>query len=139
MDDSPDSVALCLIDFNENTVSSSIEPPPLVVEQIFINTGESGKFCTFRNRLLFLLANTQELARAIDNAREYRAIQNILKSPNRLDDLSESQQKQLKQKEGEINLAVRVSLTNAYRHLFYPANDPVKAPKGLMHYVSLGA
>jgi hypothetical protein len=27
-----------------------------------------------------------------------------------------------------------VALTNAYRHLFYPANDPVKAPKGLMHY-----
>lgn len=135
VDDSPDSVALCLIDFYEGTVSSSIEPPPPIVEQIFNNTGESGKFRTFRNRLLFLLANTQELARAIDNAREYRAIQNILKSPNRLDDLSESQQKQLKQKEGEMDLAVRVSLTNAYRHLFYPANDLVKAPKGLMHYV----
>jgi hypothetical protein len=135
VDDSPDSVALCLIDFNEDTVFSSIEPPSPVVEQIFNNTGESGKFRTFRNRLLFLLANTQELAKAIDNAREYRAIQNILKSPNRLDDLSESQQKQLKQKEGEMDLAVRVSLTNAYRHLFYPANDPVKAPKGLMHYV----
>ncbi|MES1024903.1 DUF499 domain-containing protein [Gloeocapsa sp. BRSZ] len=135
VDDSPDSVALCLIDFNEATVSSPTDEPPPIVEQIFNNTGESGKFRTFRNRLLFLLANKQELARAIDNAREYRAIQNILKSPNRLDDLSESQQKQLKQKQGEMDLAVRVSLTNAYRHLFYPANDPVKAAKGLMHYV----
>lgn len=34
-----------------------------------------------------------------------------------------------------MDLAARVSLTNAYRHLFYPANDPVKAPKELMHYV----
>jgi hypothetical protein len=135
VDDSPDSIALCLIDFNEDTVSSSTDGPSPIVEQIFNNTGESGKFRTFRNRLLFLVANKQELARAIDNAREYRAIQNILKSPNRLDDLSESQQKQLKQKEGEMDLAVRVSLTNAYRHLFYPANGPVKAPKGLMHYV----
>jgi hypothetical protein len=72
---------------------------------------------------------------SINNAREYRAIQNILKTPHRLEDLSESQQKQLKQKEGEMDLAVRVSLTNAYRHLFYPASDPVKAPRSLMHYV----
>ena len=132
VDDSPDSVALCLIDFNEATVSASTDSSPSVIEQIFNNTGESGKFRVFRNRLLFLVANKQELSVAINNAREYRAIQNILKSQHRLEDLSESQQKQ---KEGEMDLAVRVSLTNAYRHLFYPANDPVKASKGLMHYV----
>jgi len=105
-----------------------------VVERIFNNTGELGKFRTFRNRLLFLVANRYELERAIDNAREYRAVKNILSSPNRLEDLSESQQKQLKDKAGGMDLNVRVSLTNAYRHLFYPSNDPVKASKGLMHY-----
>jgi hypothetical protein len=135
VEDKADDIALCLIDFQEATVSGATEAPPILLEQIFNNTGESGKFRIFRNRLLFLVANKQELARAVDNAREYRAIQSILKSPNRLDDLSDSQQKQLKQKEGEMDLAVRVSLTNAYRHLFYPASDLVKAPKGLMHYV----
>lgn len=111
-----------------------MDSPPPLVEQIFNNTGESGKFRVFRNRLLFLLANKQELERAIANAQEYKAIQNILKSPNRLQDLSESQQKQLKAKSGEVDLAVRISLTNAYRHLFYPAKDDVKAPKGLLHF-----
>ncbi len=134
VDDGADSVALCLIDFDEDTVKSPTDPPPAVVERIFNNTGESGKFRTFRNRLLFLVANRNELERAISNAREFRAIKNILNSSNRLEDLSESQQKQLKQKEGEMDLAVRVSLTNAYRHLFYPSNDSVKAAKGLMHY-----
>lgn len=135
VDDSPDSIALCLIDFNEEMISNPTDSAPGLVEQIFNNTGESGKFRTFRNRLLFLMANRQELNRAIDNAREYRAIQNILKNQNRLDDLSESQQNQLRNKSGEMDLGVRISLTNAYRHLFYPSNDPVKAPKGLMHYV----
>ncbi|MBW4489397.1 MAG: DUF499 domain-containing protein [Trichocoleus desertorum ATA4-8-CV12] len=135
VEDKADDIALCLIDFQEATVSGAMDAPPALLEQIFNNTGESGKFRTFRNRLLFLVTNRPELARAVDNAREYRAIQSILRSQNRLDDLSDSQQKQLKQKEGEMDLAVRVSLTNAYRHLFYPANDPVKAPKGLMHYV----
>ncbi|WYL96159.1 MAG: DUF499 domain-containing protein [Gloeotrichia echinulata IR180] len=134
VDDVSDSIALCLVDFNEATISVTTEGPPVLVEKIFNETGESGKFRTFRNRLLFLVANKQELDRAIDNAREFRAIQNILNSPNRLQDLSESQQKQLKDKKGSLDLGVRVSLTNAYRHLFYPANDPVKAPKGLMHY-----
>lgn len=134
VDDTADSLALCAIDFDEVTVTSSQDPPPPLVEQIFNNTGESGKFRTFRNRLLFLVANRQELERAIDLAREYKAIKNILKSPNRLDDISESQKKQLKRKNGDIDLAVRIALTNAYRHLFYPANDKVKAPKGLLHY-----
>ncbi|QQE67474.1 ATPase AAA (plasmid) [Leptolyngbya sp. BL0902] len=134
VDDDPSTLALCVIDFNEAKISHSTDGPPPLVEQIFNNTGESGKFRTFRNRLLFLLANDQELDRAIDITREYKAVRAILRSQHRMDDLSQSQQDQIKQKEGELDLAVRIALTNAYRHLFYPANDPVKAPKGLMHY-----
>lgn len=135
VDDVPDTVALCLIDFDEATVVNSVDSPPNIVEQIFNNTGESGKFRLYRNRLLFLVANKQEIERAIDNAREYKAIQNILKSQTRLEDLSDTQQKQLKEREGGKDLDVRISLTNAYRHLFYPTKDDVKAPTGLMHYV----
>ncbi|MEG4446391.1 DUF499 domain-containing protein [Microcoleus sp. AT9_B5] len=134
VDDNPDDVALCAIDFDDATVNASTDAAPELIERIFNNSGESGKFRTYRNRLLFLVANRLELESAIDNAREYKAIQNILKSQNRLADLSGSQQKQLKEREGAKDMAVRVSLTNAYRHLFYPSNDQVKAPKGLMHY-----
>ena len=134
VDDDPSTLALCIIDFNEATITISTDGPPPLVEQIFNNTGESGKFRTFRNRLLFLLANEQELDRAIDITREFKAVRAILRSQNRMDDLSQSQQNQVKQKEGDLDLAVRVALTNAYRHLFYPSNDPVKASKGLMHY-----
>ena len=134
VDDVPDPIALCVIDFDNVTVSSSQDPAPYLIEQIFDNTGESGKFRTYRNRLLFLVANKHELERTVDLAREHKGIKNILASPNRLEDISESQQKQLRQKDGEIDLRLRIALTNTYRHLFYPANDPVKAPKGLMHY-----
>jgi hypothetical protein len=108
-------------------------PPPLV-EAIFNQTGDQGKFQTFRNRLIFLLANNQELGRAIDKTREYIAIRRIQKSQTRLSDLSENQQKQLNNRAGETDLGVRVALTNSYRHLFHGSNDPVKAPKGLFHY-----
>ena len=135
VDDVPDTVALCLIDFDEATVVNSTDSPPNIVERIFNNTGESGKFRLHKNRLLFLVANKQEIERAIDNAREYKAIQNILKNQTRLEDLSGTQQKQLKEREGAKNLDVRISLTNAYRHLFYPTKDDVKAPTGLMHHV----
>jgi Protein of unknown function (DUF499) len=135
VDDVADTVALCLIDFDEATIVNSTDSPPNIVEQIFNNTGESGKFRLHKNRLLFLVANKQEIERAIDNTREYKAIQNILRSQTRLEDLSESQQKQLGERNGAKDLDVRVSLTNAYRHLFYPTKDEVKAPIGLMHYV----
>ncbi|HAO12370.1 MAG TPA: AAA family ATPase [Planktothrix sp. UBA8407] len=134
VDDKPDNIALCLIDFDEATVRSSTDAVPDLVERIFNNTGEAGKFRIYRNRLLFLVANEQELHRAIDLAREYIAIKMILKSQNRLDDLSELQKKELKAREGDRDLGVRVGLTNSYRHLFYATVDLVKAPKGLMHY-----
>lgn len=134
IDDKPDEIALCLIDFDEATVKSTTDNPPEIVDKMFNNTGESGKFRVYRNRLLFLLANEIELQKTVDNAREYKAIQNILKSQNRLQDLSETQKKQLKERSGAKDLDVRVSLTNTYRHLFYPSNDPKKAPNGLMHY-----
>jgi hypothetical protein len=53
-------------------ISSPTDSAPGLVEQIFNNTGESGKFWTFRNRLLFLVANWQELDWAIGNARSVR-------------------------------------------------------------------
>ncbi|TVQ60424.1 MAG: ATP-binding protein [Spirulina sp. DLM2.Bin59] len=134
VNDVADNLALCILDFDEDTVTNSQDPPPPLVEQIFNNTGEAGKFRIFRNRLLFLLANKTEIKRAIDLAREYKAVENISKNPNRLDDISEAQKKQLNIKKGELELAVRVALTNAYRHLFYPTKDDVKAPRDLMHY-----
>ena len=134
VDDRPDDIALCVIDFGDAMVNQSTDPPPPLIEQIFNNTGEAGRFRVFRNRLLFLVANRGEIEKAIDLAREYKAIQNILKSQTRLEDLSESQQKQLKERSGEKDLAVRIALTNAYRHLFYPDKDDVKAPTGLKHY-----
>jgi hypothetical protein len=135
VDDRPDDIALCLIDFDEATVINSTDDPPLLVQQIFDNTGESNRFRIFRNRLIFLVANQTQIERAIDLAREYKAIQNILRSPSRLEDLSESQQKQLKERSGVKDLDVRIALTNAYRHLFYPDQDPVKAPYSLKHFV----
>lgn len=134
VDDVADPIALCLIDFDEETITSSQDSHPLLVENIFNKTGESGSFRTYRNRLLFLVANKQQLEQAINLTREHIAIKNILNSPNRLEDISESQQKQLKEKNGKLDLDVRVALTNTYRHLFYPTKDDVKAPQGLMHY-----
>lgn len=135
VDDRADSIALCLIDFNEAQIQSSTDSAPAIVEQIFENTGEAGKFRIFKNRLLFLMANEQELERALNLTREYLAVKTLRSSPRRLEELSETQQKELKTREGELDLAVRVALTNTYRHLFYPNPDPVKAPKGLMHYI----
>ena len=134
VDDVADSIALCILDFDEATVQSSQDPPPQLVEKIYQNTGESGKFRLFRNRLLFLVANQGELEKAMERTREYLAIQSILNSSHLFHELSESQQKQLRDRDASVNLEVRVALTNTYRHLFYPAKDKVKAPKGLMHY-----
>jgi hypothetical protein len=135
VDDRADDIALCLIDFDEATVNNSTDSPPPLLVQIINNTGESNRFRIYRNRLLFLVANKGDIERAIDITREYKAISNISKSQNRLEDLSESQHKELKSRFGAKELEVRIALTNAYRHLFYPDYDQIKAPDGLKHYI----
>ncbi|MGI0480571.1 ATP-binding protein [Geminocystis sp. CENA526] len=135
VDDRGDDIVLCLMDFDEVTITQSTEFAPSLLVSILNNTGESGRFRLYRNRLLFLVANKTEMERAISVTREYKAIQNILKSQTRLEDLSETQRKQLKERGGKRELDVRIALTNAYRHLFYPDFDQVKAPEGLKHYV----
>ena len=135
VDDRADDIVLCLMDFDEVTITQSTEFAPSLLVSILNNTGESGRFRLYRNRLLFLVANKTEMERAIDVTREYKAIQNILKSQTRLEDLSETQRKQLKERGGKKELDVRIALTGAYRHLFYPDFDQVKAPEGLKHYV----
>jgi hypothetical protein len=133
VDDRPDTIALCLIDFNEVTLEASNDPVPGFVQQIFENTGAVNQFRVFKNRLLFLLANRQELDKAINLTKEYIAVKTLRQSGQRLQDLSESQQKELKTREGALDLGVRIALTNTYRHLFYPSQDALKAPKGLIH------
>ncbi len=135
VDDTPDNVVLCLIDFDEATVTESNSPPPTLVERMFNQTGAAGTFRKYRNRMLFLVPDKQQLERAIELVREHRAINNILSSQTRLEDLSESQQKALSDREKLKYLEVRIALTNTYRHLFYPAQDSVRAPQGLLHYV----
>lgn len=135
VDDQADNIVLCVLDFDELTIQSSQESAPELLLRIFENTGESGKFRIYKNRLLFLVANQDELNKSVNIAKEYRAIKNILKNQNRLSDLSEPQQKQLKERSGRKDLDVRVALTNAYRHLFYPDYDLTKAPKGLKHHI----
>jgi hypothetical protein len=134
VDDTAETIALCVMDFHDAIVKSSQDPPPPLVEKIFNSTGEANKFRTYRNRLLFLVANDRDLANAIEKTRTHLAIQGILKNANRLQDLSKSQQADLKKRGASLDLDARVALCNAYRHLFYPTKDDVKAPRGLMHY-----
>ncbi len=135
VDDRPDDVVLCLMDFDEITIAESTEFAPSSLVSILNNTGESGRFRIYRNRILFLVANKSEIEKAIDVTREYKAIQNILKSQTRLEDLSQTQQKQLKQRGADKELSLRVGISNAYRHLFYPDYDQIKAPEGLKHFI----
>ncbi|MBE9221372.1 ATP-binding protein [Cyanobacterium stanieri LEGE 03274] len=135
VDDRPDDVVLCLMDFDDITIAESTEFAPSSLVDILNKTGESGRFRIYRNRILFLVANKGELEKAIDVTKEYKAIQSILKSQTRLEDLSQTQQKQLKQRGADKELGVRQGISNAYRHLFYPDFDPIKAPEGLKHFI----
>jgi hypothetical protein len=69
VDDTPDNVVLCLIDFDDIPITEGNSPAPALVDRIFNNTGSSGTFRKYRNRILFLVPDKQQLELAITYGR----------------------------------------------------------------------
>lgn len=69
-----DEIVLCLIDFDEVLVKFIIDNLLEIVDKMFNNIGELGKFRVYCNCLLFLFVNEIELEKFVDNVREFKVI-----------------------------------------------------------------
>lgn len=123
IEDNADLPKLAIIHYDAATSTVGQETPPELVMRLFRYAGAQEGYRTYRNNLVFLVADREQRNMMVDKARRYLAIQRILADSERLKDLYEEQRQKLKNMGESAELEVRVAITKTYRWLYYPSAD----------------
>ena len=126
VDDDTKEPKLVVIHYDAAFVSVEKDEPPELVLKIFEKAGVSEGFRTYRNNLVFLVADKDQTSTMVDGMRRYLAIRRIVNDSERFKEFSKTDREKLKADMDEAELLVRVAITKSYRFLFYPSAD---APK----------
>ena len=130
--DVPDEVGdgrpkLVVLAYDGVTIGSSVEAVPELIERIHTRKGAEGSALrVLRNNLLFVVADDarkEEMRRKTSHRLALRA----LKKPERLLDLAEHQQAQVRELESRSEQELAIAIQQCYRHVFYPSRDRVGA------------
>jgi hypothetical protein len=95
------------------------------VRELWEYAGVQRGYRRFRNTIFFLVADADCRERMVSQARRYLALDRLLRDPRRLEEyrLSREHRQRLDEWRREANLNVRVAITSAYCHLFYPVGE----------------
>lgn len=121
IEDNADQPKLAIIGYDAATSTVEQEAPPELVMRLFTYAGAQEGYRTYRNNLVFLVADRELRDNMVDAARRYLAIQRLLDDPDRLKEFYEDQREKLKRQGESAELEVRVAITRAYRWLYYPS------------------
>ena len=130
--DVPDEVGdgrpkLIVLAYDGVTIGGSVEAVPELIERIHTRKGSEGSALrVLRNNLLFVVADDarkEEMRRKTSHRLALRA----LKKPDRLLDLAEHQQAQVRELESRSEQELAIAIQQCYRHVFYPSRDRVGA------------
>lgn len=131
LDDDAQEPKLAVIHFDAAHSTATDATPPELVQKLFNHAGSMEGFRTYKNNVLFLVADEDQRDRMVDIAQRYLAIGRICSDPDRMGDFTEEQKKRLKGMRDAAELDVRISITRAYRYLYYPSADAPKNANGL--------
>jgi hypothetical protein len=126
VEDNADLPKLVVMHFDAVSSGAQSEPPALV-KKIYEYTGVSESFRRFQNNVLFLVADTDQVDHMVNVTRRHLAIGRIVGDADRMQEFTREQGDQLKKMLEASELDVRVAITRAYKHLFYPSADGQKS------------
>ena len=113
---------LVLMHWDTASVTSTRNQVPPKVHELANYKGVQQDYRRYRNTLFFLVADSDRIDAMFQVARRWLALDRLVRNRNRMDEMKLSAEHRGRlqnwQKEGE--LSVRVAITRAYRHLYYP-------------------
>ncbi|MEL7562606.1 DUF499 domain-containing protein [Dehalogenimonas sp. 4OHTPN] len=123
VDDDSGIPKLVVIHYDAAKTTALESAPPELVIKIAEHAGTQEGFRVFRNNVLFLVADTDQIERMIEVARRHFAIARIVNDADRMREFAEEQRKKLKGMLEETELQYRIAITRAYRYMYYPSAD----------------
>ena len=105
----------------ESLAVSAGDSPPKLLEEILQYNDDKGSHRTYKNNLVFILADSDKRRDAEDTVRKYLARKSVLETDEYEDVLSPEQFEEVR--ELKRKLLVNTAIKQIYRHLFYPDDD----------------
>jgi hypothetical protein len=135
VDDDSQAPKLAIVHYDAATLSAADQAPPELVVKLFEYKGGTDEYRTYKNNVLFLVADTDQVDHMVEVAQRYLAVRRIVGDSDRMKDFNEEQAKKLKKMAESSELDVRIAITKAYRYLFYPSADAPKSHGNLVREV----
>ena len=135
VDDDAKLPKLVILHYDAATVTATEHTPPELVCKIADHSGTLEGYRRFRNNVLFLVADEERVDDLVEIAQRYLAIARITGDAERMGEFNEEQRKKLKKMGEASELEVRVAITRAYRHLYFPRADAPQRDSNLTHEI----
>jgi len=123
VDDDADKPKLVILHYDAVSSTAGASVPPELVRHIFDRTGSLEGYRTYKNNLLFLVADEDQVENMVEVAQRYLAVGRIVGDAARMGEFHQEQRVRLKKMAEAAELEVRVAITKAYRYLYYPSAD----------------
>jgi hypothetical protein len=134
VDDDAQAPKLVVLHYDAaNVKATEVATPPDLVIKLFEHKGSMEEYRTYKNNLVFLVADQDQISRMVDVAQQYLAIHRITADPERIQEFNKAQADKLKQMGEAAELDLRVAITKCYRHLYYPSADAPRKSGNLAH------
>lgn len=138
VDDDAQLPKLVVLHYHAASVkATAAETPPDLVLKLFEHKGSMEEYRTYKNNLVFLVADEDQVDRMVDVSQQYLAIHRITGDPERMQEFNKPQAEKLKQMGESAELDLRVAITKCYRHLYYPSADAPRKAGNLAHHALL--
>ena len=118
---------LVVLGYEAVTIGSSVEDVPELIERICARKGAEGSALrVLRNNLVFVAADEARKEDMHRKARRRLALREM-KKPERLVELAEHQQAQVREMEQRSEQELALAVQQCYRHVFYPSRNRIGA------------
>ena len=128
--DVPDEVGdgrpkLVVLAYDGVTIGGTVENVPELIERIYSRKGSEGSALrALRNNLVFVVADEARREEMRRKCYQRLALRE-LKKPERLIDLADHQQAQIRELEARSEQELAIAIQQCYRHVFYPSRNRV--------------
>jgi len=134
LDDDAQAPKLAVVHYDAAHVKATdAATPPDLVLKLFEHKGSMEEYRTYKNNVLFLVADEDQVSNMVDVAQRYLACHRVVGDMDRMKEFTQTVADKLKQMAEAAELELRVSITRAYRHLYYPSADAPRKAGNLAH------
>ena len=116
---------LVVLGYEAVAIGTSVESVPDLIERIYERKGAEGSALRmFRNNLIFVAAD--DMRRESMRRKAFRRLAlREMKRPERLDELADHQQAQVRELEQRSEQELALAIQQCYRHVFYPSRNRI--------------